>query len=422
MTDQPRTRPTTTPSTGSAPASAPSAGSRDLWVGTYPAAGAGTPAGLGEGVWRVTLDLATGGLVDARQVVATPAPSFVAAHPSGRVLYAVGERSEGTVTAFAVGGGGSDDGSGPRSVDDEAAGGHPSHGGTSDGGHTSGSAGPGWLDPVATVASGGADPCHLLLSPDARTLYVANYSSGTLAVLPLDADGAFAPEVLASGAPAQVLGHEGSGPDASRQESPHAHFVALAPGAAHVLVCDLGTDELRRYRVEADGRLAEDGVAATFPPGTGPRHLVFSADGRLAYVVGELDVTVHVLAWDAATATGEPVQVLPAGGTAAPVDEATGVAPRVLPSHVTLDGDRLLVGVRAAGVLAELAVGADGLLTHVRDLPLGAGGWPRHHAVVDGWAVVAEQVGGALTTFGPGAEAPSDVLPLPAPACVVPVR
>ncbi|GEA88130.1 lactonase family protein [Cellulomonas cellasea] len=390
MTEQPSTRPTTTPATGSAPAPAPSAGSRELWVGTYPAAGAGTPAGLGEGVWRVTLDVATGGLRAARQVVETPAPSFVAVHPSGRVLYAVGERSEGTVTAFEVHAEGAD---GPEAVR---------------------------LEPLATVASGGADPCHLLLSPDARTLFVANYSSGTLAVLPLDADGGFAPEVLASGAPAQVFGHTGTGPDESRQESPHAHFVALAPGAGHVLVCDLGTDEVRRYRVEADGRLTDDGIAATLPPGTGPRHLVFSADGRFAYLVGELDVTVHVLAWDAATATGRPVQVLPAGGTAAAADAATGVAPRVLPSHVTLDGDRLLVGVRAAGVLAELAVGADGLLTPVRDLPLGAGAWPRHHAVVDGWTVVAEQVAGALVTFAPGSE-PGTVLRLPAPACVVAV-
>lgn len=386
MTAQPQQpRPTTAPETAEGAAGSPT----DLWVGTYPAAGAGTPAGLGEGVWRVTLDPATGALSGARQVAVTPAPSFVAAHPSGRVLYAVGERSPGTVTAFRV----------PDPAHDDAA-----------------------LEPLATVASGGADPCHLLLAPDARALYVANYSSGTLAVLPLDEDGAFAAEVLASGAPAQVHGHEGSGPDESRQESSHAHFVAVAPGAAHVLVCDLGTDEVRRYRVGPGGLLAEDGIAATLPPGTGPRHLVFSADGRVAYLVGELDVTVHVLAWDTASATGRSVQVVPAGSTTAAADGATGEVPRVLPSHVELDGDRLLVGVRAAGVLAELAVGGDGLLSPVRDVPLGAGVWPRHHAVVDGWTVVAEQVAGALVTFAPATREPGAVLALPAPACVVAVR
>ena len=112
-----------------------------------------------------------------------------------------------------------------------------------------------------TVPSGGADPCHLLLDTDGRTLFVANYTSGTLAVLPLDADGGFA-----TLGPDQVFGHTGTGPDEDRQESPHAHFVALDPSGAFVLVVDLGTDEIRRYR-RVDGRLVEDGIAAVLPAG-----------------------------------------------------------------------------------------------------------------------------------------------------------
>src|SRR5450756_3172872 len=73
-----------------------------LWIGTYPAAGTGTPAGLGEGIWRVDLDVASGRWGIAELVAVTPAPSFVAVHPSGGVLYAVGELTQGTVTAFAV--------------------------------------------------------------------------------------------------------------------------------------------------------------------------------------------------------------------------------------------------------------------------------------------------------------------------------
>ncbi len=89
---------------------------------------------------------------------------------------------------------------------------------------------------------------------------MANYSSGTLAVLPLDGDGGFA-----TPGPSQVLAHTGAGPDEGRQESSHAHFVALDPSGAFVLVVDLGTDEIRRYRRE-DGRLVEDGIAAALPP------------------------------------------------------------------------------------------------------------------------------------------------------------
>ncbi|MDM7830452.1 lactonase family protein [Cellulomonas edaphi] len=328
-----------------------------LWIGTYPSAGAGTPVGLGEGVWSVELDAATGQLSGERLLAATPSPSFLAVHADGRTLYAVNEHSDGTVTAFDV---------------------------TPDG-----------LRERGSVPSGGDDPCHVVVDGD--TLLVANYSSGTLAAIPLDATGGFAGD-------ATVLGHVGSGPNRERQESPHAHFVALDPGGRHVLVVDLGTDEIRRYRRTDDG-LVPDGIAMTFAPGTGPRHLAFAPDGLHAYVVGELDNAVHVLEWR--ETTGTLVQSVP-------------VATDSLLSHVLLDGERLLVGVRISDTIAELTVGADGLLAepvHHR-LP---GGWPRHHEVVDGWTVVAEQVGAALTVLGPDGAVASR-LDLPAPACVVRAR
>ncbi|WP_307802308.1 lactonase family protein [Cellulomonas fengjieae] len=339
-----------------------SAQQNPLWIGTYPAAGAGTPVGQGEGIWRVDLDPATGGLSSARLVVETPSPSFLAQR--GSVLYAANEQADGTVSAFDV-------------VGDS-------------------------LVHRATVPSGGADPCHLLLDDDASALLVANYSSGTLAVLPLDADGGFA-----TGGPDQVLGHTGSGPDEGRQESSHAHFVALDPGG-FVLVVDLGTDEIRRYR-RAAGRLVEDGIAAVLPAGTGPRHLAFGADGRFAYVVGELDVTVRVLAW--ADGAGTLVQTLPATTTPA---RSGG---RVLPSHVALDGERLLVGVREADVLARFTVRADGLLDPVADDAL-PGSWPRHFAVVDGWTVVAGQASDDLAVLAADGSAVGTI-PIPAPACIV---
>ncbi|WP_426594280.1 lactonase family protein [Cellulomonas sp. McL0617] len=333
-----------------------------LWIGTYPVAGAGTPVGLGEGIWRV--GLVEGVVQDPRQLVATPSPSFLALHPSGTVLYAANEQTDGTVTAFDV--------VGETLVVRE------------------------------TVSSGGADPCHLLLDTDGGALLVANYSSGSLAVLPLDAAGGFTDEV-------RVLGHVGSGSHPQRQEGPHAHFVAHAPGG-WVLVVDLGTDEIRRYRRGPDG-LQDDGIAVAFEPGTGPRHLAFAADGRHAYVVGELDVTVRVLAWDAATGTGTLVQTVPA---------ITTRTEDALPSHVLLDGRRLLVGTRTADVVAEFTTADDGLLEHVADHAL-PGRWPRHLEVVDGWTVVAEQVSGDLAVLSVDGSVRGS-WPLPSPACVLPVR
>lgn len=380
---------------------------RPLWIGTYPVAGAGTPTGLGEGVWRVDLDPASGALSGARQVAVTPSPSFVLAHPAGTVLYAADESQVGVVTAFAV---------------------------EPDGG----------LRVLASVGSGGAYPCHLALDDEARTLYVANYSSGTLGVLPLAADGTFADEVLAADGPVQVFGHEGDGPVADRQEAPHAHFAVLAPGGRHVLVVDLGTDELRRYdRDPATGLLEPSGVTATFPAGAGPRHLVFATAPRpegsqavVALVVGELDGHVHVLDWDVDAAAGAPAAAVPTQARAAAVDAPTGLQlsrtgpagggsdPTAEPSlgaHVTLDGDRLLVGVRGADVIAEhrLDPTAPGGLRHVADLPL-PGSWPRHHAVVDGWVVVAQQVAGGLVSLAPDGTVVGHA-DVPAPTCVTPV-
>lgn len=345
-----------------------------LWIGTFPAAGASTPAGLGEGIWRAELDTATGSLDGLRQVVETPAPSFLVAHPGGRWLYAGGEQGEGTVTAF--------------EVDDD-----------------------GGLTARATISSGGADPCHLALAPDASSLYVANYSSGTLGVIPLEASGEIAADATG---PAQVFGFEGSGPDPSRQEAPHAHFVAA--GSEEVLVVDLGIDALRRYAVGPDGVLEAAGLAAQLPAGTGPRHLATSPDGRWCFVVGELDVTVHVLERAGETFTHR--QSLSLAGSRAQRGEHGWFLPdggRLLPSHVELVGDRLWVGVREDNRLEELAVAPDGSLSPVASHELG--GWPRHFAIADDVVLVAGQTNHQIEILGPGGARRG--VELTSPACVV---
>lgn len=360
--------------------------SRTLWIGTYPPAGIGTPSGQGEGIHRAEIDLASGRLTVPEPVVETPAPSFLALHPDVGVLYAVDEDKAGQVTAFRV--------------HDEV------------------------LEPLGTVPSGGEHPCHLLV--DGALLYVANYGDGALGVLPLAPDGSFA-------APApQVLPGSGSGPDPERQRGPHAHFVARAPGG-HVLVVDLGADRIRRY-ARVPGGLEPAGTAARLPAGTGPRHLAFegwfsSGDeqdgGRFAYVTGELDATVRVLAWDPATDTGTVVQTLPATkarATAAPVGAraAWPASTAPSPSHLALAGSDLVVGVRGVGTLSRFAVGADRLLTHRGDQPL-PGPTPRHFAVVGGWTVVAEQVPGAVSVLGRDGSVVSSY-EVPSAACVLPAR
>src|SRR5699024_4963695 len=106
-----------------------------------------------------------------------------------------------------------------------------------------------------------------------------NYGDGTLRAVRLTEGGEFGETV--------DLAHTGSGPVADRQSGPHAHFSAVVDD--HLIVADLGTDELRVYPLES-GRPAPDPILVAMPAGSGPRH--FLRRGNALLVAGELDGTV----------------------------------------------------------------------------------------------------------------------------------
>lgn len=338
---------------------------RQLWVGTYPVAGQGTPTGRGEGIWTVTLDVGSGTLSTPRQVATTPAPSYLAHGLAEGVLYAVNEEAEGGLTAFVE--------------DDEA------------------------LRQIGRAPTGGENPCHLLIHRDSRTALVANYSSGSFGMVPLDPDG------RPDGQRRQLCTFSGSGPDASRQATSHAHYVLGTPDPATVLVVDLGADCVRRLRIDPGGRLEDRGIAVKLPPGTGPRHAALSEDRRRLYVIGELDGRVHTVAWDAPSASGVVVDSVP---VIAAGPRSTDLA------HVVRVPTGLVVGCRGAGVLAVHGFTADGLPRPDRVLPL-PGAWPRHHAFVDGWLVVAQQTEGGVITMDL-AGTTRGTAQIPSPACILP--
>lgn len=339
----------------------------NLLIGTYPPDGAA--AGSGEGIWRVTLDRDSGALSGEHLVITTTAPSFLSLHPSGHVLYAVGETEQGEVSAFRVDG------------DD--------------------------LVHLRTVPTGGSFPCHLLASGEA--LWVANYGDGVVTRLDLNDDGepAEAPEVYRN---------MGSGPDIERQEGPHAHFVHDA-GNGSVWVSDLGTDEVRRLTSSGP-----DGIVAVLPPGTGPRHLA-ALPGGAVVVVGELDSRLHVVPADGA---GEVLSSVPALATPVPDGQPSQ------PSHIDVGASAatrnlLYAATRGPDVLAVFAAEDGSALKHLSDTPVG-GSWPRHFAVVPtrdrsaDLVVVANQYSSTLDVLRVDAEGHAEQvhsLWLPVPACVI---
>ncbi|RYE17124.1 MAG: lactonase family protein [Sphingobacteriales bacterium] len=134
--------------------------------------------------------------------------------------------------------------------------------------------------------------CYVSIDEDRKNIFVANYSSGSLAVLPLNKDGSILPL-------SQLVQGKGSGANKQRQEGPHAHGAFLSPDEKYLLHTDLGTDKIHSYRYKSsqDEPFTPASVT-TVAPGSGPRHLDFSPDKKHVYVVEELTADVTVFDYD----------------------------------------------------------------------------------------------------------------------------
>jgi 6-phosphogluconolactonase len=152
----------------------------------------------------------------------------------------------------------------------------------------------------------GVSPCYVTVDATGSIAYLANYSSGTAAVYPIQPDGSLAP------ASAHVQ-HEGSGPNTRRQEGPHAHSINLDPTNTYVYVADLGIDKLMIYNVDADaGTLQPNDIPfIDIEPGSGPRHLTFHPTLPYMYLTNEMGNTIMVYAFDASTGNLELLQTVP---------------------------------------------------------------------------------------------------------------
>ena len=143
-------------------------------------------------------------------------------------------------------------------------------------------------------SSGGADPCFVSVDKDQKNIFVANYSSGTLAVLPVNADGSLS-------AASQVIKDEGSGVNKERQEGPHVHIAQLSPDEKYLLYTDLGTDKLNVMRYHASHPQPLTPASPAFVSvkgGDGPRHIVFSNDKKHVYLITEMGSAVNVYDYD----------------------------------------------------------------------------------------------------------------------------
>lgn len=349
-----------------------------LYVGTY------TEAGQTEGIYLVRMNQRSGELRRVASVDAGPNPSFLAIHPNGRALYAVNEvetrngKSGGAVSSFAI------------------------------------ASGTGALTRRNEQPSEGGAPCYVSLDRSGRVALVANYVGGSVAVLPVQADGSLAPVT-------HVVQHVGTGPNAERQAAAHAHCIVADPSNRFALVADLGVDRVFVYSLSLDGQSLHhmEGGDAAMRSGAGPRHIAFHPTLPLVFVANELDSTVATLRFDAergALSLLNTQSTLPAGwtGTNYPAD-----------IHVAPSGRTLYVSNRGHNSLAVFSiVEATSALT-LEQVISTDGDWPRNFSLDPSgrWLLVANQRSDSVVVFARDQEsgrltATNQRIALPRPVCV----
>jgi 6-phosphogluconolactonase len=345
-------------------------------VGTY------TTKTESKGIYAFDFDAATGKLMPKGVAAETPDPSWVVIHPNGKYAYAANEAGKAsTVSAFAL-----DVKSGKLSL-------------------------------LNTLPSQGEDPCHLSFDKTGKFLLIANYTSGTVAVFPIQSDGKL-------GEHTAVMKDEGAlGPNKERQEAPHAHWIHTTAGNRFVYVADLGLDRVLIYKFDAAKGTLSNGssqsagsFSAVLAPGMGPRHVAFSADGNFMYVLGELKSAVTVFENDKQETYRDVQQIsaLPAGFTGR--NDAAEIE-----MHPT--GKFLYTSNRGDDSIADFSIDSKkGTLTLVSRVPTG-GKEPRNFAIdPSGKYLLAEnqfsnnivvfkidQKTGSLTPTGQVVDVPSPV-------------
>ena len=283
-------------------------GSILAYVGAYSSPqGAEGSKGNGQGIYLFQMDPSTGALSPRELFADGSNPSWLAFDPSRTHLYAANETAtfqginSGSVSAFSI----------------DRSSGH--------------------LALLNTVSSQGAGPAHLSVHPSGQYVLVANYGGGNVAVLPIRPNGELGSatdvkeDVGTVGPPHATSAPPGSFA-ISGHDRPHAHVIQADPTGRFVLASDLGLDQILIWKFDIQkGRLTANNPASVLlPPGDGPRHFAFHANGQWLYSLQEEASTLVLFDFDAASGrltAKQTISTLPKGFTGTSFTSEVKVSP-----------------------------------------------------------------------------------------------
>lgn len=350
---------------------------RLLLVGTQTKAGS-------QGIYGYHWNPASGELSGEHLAAASDNPTFLALDPEAKYLYAANEidnfeaQKSGAVSAFTI----------DRRTEK--------------------------LQPINQVSALGAGTCNVSVDHIGRAAFCANYVSGSASSFYLQPDGQISDAV-------SHFQYQGHGPNAERQEGPHAHRVTVSPDDRFLLVNDLGLDCIHVYHLDAtNARLTpNDPPQWNATPGSGPRALQFHPNGHIAYCVCEMGSVVNVLQWDAQKGTLHEIQTL----SLVPEDYHGETAGCDI--VVTRDGHYAYAINRFYNSAESFSVAKDGKLTLLARGSCG-GKTPRHLALdpTERWLLVANQDSDNIAVLARDAKTgkladPSKSYPRVKPQCLV---
>ena len=346
------------------------------YVGTY-------TNGASKGIYGLRVE--GGGKVTSLGLLAdVPNPSFMATDDSHRFLYALSEKTApkdatGMLSSYAI----------------DPANGH--------------------LRFLNRVPAHGTVTGHLTVDHTGRWLVAANYGSGSVAVFALNADGSI-------GAMSDFKQHAGTSADPKRQMGPHPHEAVMSADNRFLFVPDLGLDKVFIYRLDAaTGKLTPNDPATVGAPlGFGPRHMLFDARERFAYLLGEMGSRVIALSYDKARGALTPIQTI---GT---LPDGFSGENNTAELALSADGRFLYASNRGHDSVTQFAIDAGtGQLKLVSNTPSG-GKIPRNIAITPSGdeLLAANQDSNTITVFRRDPKtgrlkADGQALDVPAPVCIL---
>lgn len=294
------------------------------------------PPGNGRGIHIFHVNRTTGALTPQAVYELGTSPSCLVINAAGTCLYSanetdrIGEDKQGTVSAFAI---------------------NPEDG---------------QLRLLNTVRSGGAGPTYVSVHPSGRFLLVANYFGGSVAVLPIHADGRL-------GEPSDVKVDSGKiGPTRAPHAPPgsfafsghdrtHAHMILADPSGRFGFHADNALDRIYSWKFDDQkgALIANDPPAIELPPGDGPRHFQFHPNGTWFYSIQEEGSTLTRFDFDAANGRlreRQTISSLPPGFAGSNFASEILVAP---------DGRFIYAGNRLHDSIGIFSIGKNGELTYV---------------------------------------------------------